>query len=307
MNPVPVLVILGPTAIGKTRLAVKVAEHLKGEIISADSRQVYQGMTIGTGKDLSEYQTPSGQIPFHLIDIRNPGYEFNVFEFRNEALNVIENCSKRSRLPVICGGTGLYLSSLLQDYRFSSVPENPILREQLGSLSDQNLIDILTSKKQLHNKTDLTDRKRLIRAIEIAEGEETTQCEEQKIQLDPLIFGLDCPRELLYSRIDKRLSDRLNSGLIEEVKRLLDSGITPDQLRFYGLEYRFVTDYLQGIISREVLETELARAIHKFAKRQLTWFRKMEKEGVVINWLNAEHDPDFNVRIILEKMNRLTF
>lgn len=307
MNPVPVLVILGPTAIGKTHLAVKIAEQLNGEIISADSRQVYRGMTIGTGKDLSEYLTPSGPIPIHLIDIHDPGYEFNVFEFRTEALKAIETISKRSRIPIICGGTGLYLSSLLQNYRFSSVPENPVLREQLSSLSNQHLIDILTSKKQLHNKTDITDRNRLIRAIEIAEGEDSANRDETKIILEPLIFGLDCPRELLYSRIDIRLNERLNSGLIEEVKTLLDSGLTPDQLRFYGLEYRFVTDYLEGLTSRAFLETELARAIHKFAKRQLTWFRKMEKEGVLINWLNAENDPEYNARIILGKVHASNF
>ncbi|MCA0446932.1 MAG: tRNA (adenosine(37)-N6)-dimethylallyltransferase MiaA [Bacteroidetes bacterium] len=307
MNPIPVLVILGPTAIGKTKLAVNVAARLNGEIISADSRQVYRRMTIGTGKDLDDFNTPSGKIPFHLIDIRDPGYEFNVFEFRNEALKAIESCSSQSRFPVICGGTGLYLSSLLQNYRFSEVPVNPTLRAKMEPLSDSELIQILTGKKHLHNKTDLTDRNRLIRAIEIAEGDKTIKSGKPETLLDPLIFGLDCKREILYNRIDRRLKMRLDDGLIEEVKSLLDSGLTSDQLRFYGLEYRFITDFILGIISREVLETELARAIHKFAKRQLTWFRKMEKEGIVINWLDAENDPDLNARIILEKLGHLTF
>lgn len=305
MSLIPVLVILGPTAIGKTKLAVMVASKLNGDIISADSRQVYRGMTIGTGKDLDDFTTPSGSIPFHLIDIRDPGYEFNVFEFRNEALKAIESCHRRSRFPVVCGGTGLYLSSILQQYRFSEVPEISSLREKLELLSDAELIRILAEKKKLHNKTDLTDRSRLIRAIEISMADSGNQPGSAAVQLNPVIFGLNCKRDILYERIDQRLRIRLENGLIEEVESLLKSGLSPGQLRFYGLEYRWVTDFVLGEISRETLETELARAIHKFAKRQLTWFRKMEREGVRIEWLDAENDPEQNARIILEKLKNL--
>lgn len=301
-DSVPVLVILGPTASGKTKLAVSIASQVKGEIISADSRQVYRGMTIGTGKDLEDFSLPTGKIPCHLIDIRDPGYEFNVFEFRQEALKAIELCKGNSRFPVICGGTGLYLSALLQNYRFPEVPVNPVLRHQLSILSDSELSLRLSQKKQLHNKTDLTDRNRLIRAIEIAENEETGRNHQSDPALQFVVFGLDCQREILYRKIDARLKTRLENGLIEEVHSLLTSGLHPDQLRFYGLEYRFVTDFIVGLISREELENELACAIHKFAKRQLTWFRKMEKEGVAINWLDAEKDPEQNARIILDRI-----
>jgi len=298
MTPIPVLVILGPTAAGKTSLAVRAARLINGEIVSADSRQVFRGMTIGSGKDLADYQDSAGSIPYHLIDIRDPGHEFSVFEFRKEAEQAFSRITKSNRTVVLCGGTGLYLSSVLQGYRFSEVPEDPDFRKSLENLSFEELAARLSASRKTHNTTDLTDRPRLIRALEIDRfGGETGSDPFSPYRF--LIFGLSAERELLYSRIEKRLRFRLQNGLIEEVRGLLDAGLKPDQLRFYGLEYRFVTDYLEGQFSLPELESLLAQAIRKFAKRQLTWFRKMEKEGVVISWLKATDREEDNIARIL--------
>ncbi|MCK6601186.1 MAG: tRNA (adenosine(37)-N6)-dimethylallyltransferase MiaA [Bacteroidetes bacterium] len=290
MTQIPVLVILGPTAAGKTSLAVRAARQINGEIVSADSRQVFRGMTIGSGKDLADYQDSEGSIPVHLIDIRDPGYEFSVFEFRKEAEQAFSRITRSNRSIVLCGGTGLYLSSILQGYRFSEVPEDPDFRNTLENLSLEQLASRLNASRKTHNTTDLTDRSRLIRALEIDRfGGETGKNPFSPYRF--LIYGLTAEREVLYSRIEKRLRFRLQNGLIEEVRGLLNAGLKPEQLRFYGLEYRFVTDYLDGQFSLAELESLLAQAIRKFAKRQLTWFRKMEKEGVSISWLTAT-DPE---------------
>ncbi len=281
------LVVLGPTASGKTRLGVRLAQHLSGEVISADSRQVYRGMDIGTGKDLDEY----GDIPVHLIDIVEPGYEFNVFEFQRRFLEAFAAIAERGRLPVLVGGTGMYLEAVLKGYRLTEVPENPALRADLAPLPP----DILTERlkraaPRLHNTTDLLDRNRLVRAIEIAEYEQQHPPEPLP-EIRPLVFGVHWGREVLRQRITARLRERLDQGLIGEVERLHAAGIPWETLEFYGLEYRYVSRHLRGELNRNDLFQKLNSAIHDFAKRQDTWFRRMERNGMVIHWLDGEGDP----------------
>lgn len=283
------LVILGPTASGKTRLAVEAARALGGEIISADSRQVYRGLDLGSGKDLAEYQA----IPYHLIDIMDPGDEFNLFEFARGFCQAFDLIRQRGRLPVLVGGTGLYLDALLRRYRLVDVPEDPALRRRLAGTDLADLQQQLKRLRQeLHNNTDLHDRERLIRAIEIAEGEQRPGAEPIELPpLKPEVFGLRWPRTVLRQRITARLKSRLNQGLIEEVAGLHEQGVSWQTLDFYGLEYRFVAQYLQGHINRNDLFHKLNSAIHQFAKRQETWFRRMEKQGVEIHWLDGDRQP----------------
>jgi tRNA dimethylallyltransferase len=281
------LVILGPTASGKTRLGVELARRFSGEIISADSRQVYRGMDIGSGKDLAEY----GEIHHHLIDIVDPGYEFNVFEFQRCFLQVFTEITRRGRLPVLVGGTGLYLESILKGYRLVEVPENHTLRTELSTLPMEDLGKRLrAATPRLHNTTDLLDRSRLVRAIEIAEygtGRES----EPLPEITPLIFGIRWERSMLRSRITTRLRERLAAGMIEEVAALHTAGVPWEALEFYGLEYRFVAKYLKGELNRNDLFQKLNSAIHDFAKRQDNWFRRMERQDTVIHWLNGAGDP----------------
>ncbi|HJV36601.1 MAG TPA: tRNA (adenosine(37)-N6)-dimethylallyltransferase MiaA [Geomonas sp.] len=280
------LVILGVTASGKTGLGVELARRLGGEIISADSRQVYRGMDIGTGKDLHEYQ----EIPYHLIDTADPGHEFNLFEFQTLFLKAFHDISHRHRLPLLVGGTGMYLDCVLRGYRLTSVPENHELRRQLAPLSMTELADRLRlANPRLHNSTDLTERSRLIRAIEIAEF--PPQESEAWPDIRPLILGIRWDRAVIRERITRRLKDRLAAGMIEEVQRLHAEGVPWDQLEFYGLEYRFVARHLKGELSRNDLFQKLNSAIHDFAKRQENWFRRMEKNGVRIHWLEGAGDP----------------
>ena len=283
------LVVLGPTASGKTHLAVQAARHLNGEIISADSRQVYRGLDIGSGKDLDEY----GKTPYHLIDVVAPGYEFSLFDFAKAFSSAFDEIRGRNRLPILAGGTGLYLDAILREYELVSVAENRDLRRELEPLSMATLqVRLQALRPEQHNTSDLEDRSRLIRAIEIAEGEK--QAEAQPLclpQLTPQVFGLRWPRELLRKRITRRLRERLDHGLIEEVANLHAAGISWETLDYYGLEYRFVAQYLQGQINRNDLFQKLNSAIHRFAKRQETWFRRMERQGVVIHWLDGENDP----------------
>ncbi|MDY0268539.1 tRNA (adenosine(37)-N6)-dimethylallyltransferase MiaA [Trichloromonas sp.] len=291
MNNTPrnLLVILGPTASGKTRLGVGAARALNGEILSADSRQVYRGMDIGTGKDLAEY----GEIPYHLIDIVDPGAEFNVFEFQRRFFAVFPEIHGWNRLPVLVGGTGLYLDAVLRGYRLVPVPENPELRRQLASLTlDQLAVRLAALRPRLHNTTDTLDRERLLRAIEIAEGEERASAEFPPLpELRPLVCGMRWERKALHRRIDARLKERLAQGMIEEIESLHRSGVPFETLEFYGLEYRFVAQYLQGQLNRNDLSQKLASAIHQFAKRQETWFRRMERQGTTIHWLDGAGDP----------------
>jgi tRNA dimethylallyltransferase len=283
------LVLLGPTASGKTHLAVQAARQLDGEIISADSRQVYRGLDIGSGKDLKEY----GSTPYHLIDIAEPGYEFSLFDFAQAFSQAFSEIKNRNRLPILCGGTGLYLDAVLQRYELVKVDENKALRRELEPLSLavlQNRLQALRPKQ--HNTTDLEDRGRLIRAIEIAVGEDLATAKALELpDLSPRIFGLRWPRELLRRRITQRLRQRLEEGMIEEVEGLHEAGVSWETLDFYGLEYRFVGQYLQGQLNRNDLFQKLNSAIHQFAKRQETWFRRMERQGVSIHWLEGEADP----------------
>ncbi len=281
------LVVLGPTASGKTRLGVQLAEILGGEIISADSRQVYRGMDIGTGKDLEEY----GGIPYHLIDILDPGCEFNVFKFQGLFIDAFDDIHKRGRLPILVGGTGMYLDSVLAGYRLVEVPVNPELRAELAALSMEELVLRFRQIRPCHhNKTDLLDRERLVRAIEIAEYEAGAP-RRPFPEIRPVVFGIKWDREALRRRITERLKSRLGNGLIEEVESLHQNGVSFDTLEFYGLEYRFLARFLKGELNRNDMFQKLNSAIHDFAKKQDTWFRRMERNGIMINWLNGSGDP----------------
>ena len=289
-QPVPqfnLLVILGATASGKTRLGVELARRLGGEIISADSRQVYCGMDIGSGKDLHEY----GGVPYHLIDVAPPGSEFNLFEFQRLFLAAFPEISGRGRLPVLVGGSGMYLDSVLRGYWLAEVPENQRLRLELAPLTMEQLTDRLTSANpSLHNRTDLTERARLTRAIEIAEfsgQEECGPCPE----IIPVTLGIRWERGVLRERITKRLRERLEAGMIEEVQQLHASGIPYEQLEFYGLEYRYLSRHLKGELSRNDMFQKLNSAIHDFAKKQENWFRRMQGHGTSIHWLEGAGDP----------------
>ena len=285
--------ILGPTATGKTQLATALAARIDGEIISADSRQIYRGMDIGTGKDLAEYVVDGKPIPYHLIDIVDAGYKYNVFEYQRDFLKAFESVNQRGHLPILCGGTGLYIEAVLNGYKLLAVPDNQLLREQLANKTLDELTSILSGYKTLHNQTDVDTVKRAIRAIEIEEYYQTH--EEETVEypdLKPLIIGVGIDREVRREKITKRLKARLDEGMINEVKTLLDSGIRPDDLIYYGLEYKFVTNYLLGKLTFDELFTQLEIAIHQFAKRQMTWFRGMERRGFTIYWLDALKSMD---------------
>lgn len=295
------ITILGPTATGKTSLATQLAKELNGEIISADSRQVYRGMDIGTGKDLSEYTLDDTAIPYHLIDIVEPGYEYNVYEYQRDFIKAYEDIIARHNLPIVCGGTGLYIESILKGYKLVQVPENELLRHQFQSLSDEALILRLRTYRNLHNTTDTTERNRIIRAIEIQEF--YLHHPETKMNLpefDNAIFGIKFDRVTLRQRITQRLKQRLEEGMIEEVKGIINSGIKPEQLTFYGLEYKYITLHIIGEISYEEMFSKLNTAIHQFAKRQETWFRRMERQGFFIHWLPGEMPLDEKVELTLE-------
>jgi tRNA dimethylallyltransferase len=280
------LVILGPTASGKTRLAVELSRRLDGEIISADSRQVYRGMDIGTGKDLHEY----GEVPYHLIDVVSPGHEFNLFEFQRLFLPAFESITARGKVPVLAGGSGMYLDCVLRGYRLTHVPENAELRDELLPLTMEDLVNRLRlANPNLHNTTDLTERGRLVRAIEIAEHPETEP--EPWPDIVPLVIGIRWDREGLRARITKRLKERLEAGMVEEVQRLHAEGVAWEQLDFYGLEYRYLARHLKGELSRNDMFQKLNSAIHDFAKKQENWFRRMERTGTAINWVEGAGDP----------------
>lgn len=287
--PFNLIVVLGPTASGKTALGVKLAEKFNGEIISADSRQVYKGMDIGSGKDLDEY----GRTPYHLIDIVEPGYEFNVFEFQKRFCGAFSAIENHHHLPLLVGGTGLYLESVLSQYQFTEVPVNPELRDTFASQTDAMLIKHLKAlNPNLHNTTDLLDRERLIRAIEIAEAETKSQKPSIVLPtLNPIILGIKWDRSILKKRITERLKQRMNNGLIEEVERLHQEGVSWESLHFYGLEYRFVASYLKGEVNRNDMFQRLNSAIHTFSKQQEKWFRRMERKGTAIHWLEGDSDP----------------
>ena len=285
--------ILGPTATGKTQLATALAARIDGEIISADSRQIYRGMDIGTGKDLAEYVVDGKPIPYHLIDIVDAGYKYNVFEYQRDFLKAFESVNQRGHLPILCGGTGLYIEAVLNGYKLLAVPDNQLLREQLATKTLDELTSILSGYKTLHNQTDVDTVKRAIRAIEIEAYYQTHEEETVEYpELKSLIIGVGIDREVRREKITTRLKARLNEGMIDEVKMLLDSGVQPDDLIYYGLEYKFVTNYLLGKLTFDELFTQLEIAIHQFAKRQMTWFRGMERRGFTIYWLDALKSMD---------------
>ncbi len=299
------IVILGPTATGKTQLATHLANKIDGEVISADSRQVYRGMDIGTGKDLADFVVERKQIPHHLIDIVDAGSEYNVFEFQKDFLKVYDDILKRKKQAILCGGTGMYIDSVVKGYRFLQIPENRALRDELEQKENDELVKILKEyKKEVHNTTDTVYKKRIIRAIEIAKFQQENEALIRDFpKINHIIFGIDFDRTIIRQRITKRLKQRLeHEGMVEEVEQLLKSGVSPEKLKFYGLEYKLITQYLLGELSYNDMFQKLNSSIHQFAKRQTTWFRKMERDGFEINWIDGNLEMEEKLNIILEKI-----
>lgn len=288
MNKYELITILGPTASGKTALAAALAARLDTEIISADSRQLYRGMDIGTGKDLADYVVDGKSIPYHLIDICDPGYKYNVFEYQHDFFRVFTSLRERGLVPILCGGTGLYIEAVLKGYKLLDVPPNSALRERLREKSLPELEILLASYKVLHNKTDVDSVQRAIRAIEIEEFYRTQAPDVREYApLNSLLVGVAIDRELRREKISKRLRARLDEGMVDEVRRILSNGVAPEDLIYYGLEYKFLTLYIIGKLTYEEMVSQLEIAIHQFAKRQMTWFRGMERRGCTIHWLDA--------------------
>ena len=334
MKTYELITVLGPTASGKTSFAVAMGRHLDSEIISADSRQVYRKMDIGTGKDLDDYRVEDVSIPYHLIDICDAGTKYNVFEYQRDFFRVFRQIKEKGKLPILCGGTGLYIESVLKGYKLLDVPPNPSLRESLKDKSISELEAILASFKTLHNKTDVDSVQRAIRAIEIevfyqTAGNDNTHVmmsispfvipsevegslcipdsstalrmtENVNSPLNSLIIGIRIDRELRRKKISDRLHYRLENGMIVEVRRLLDSGIQAEDLIYYGLEYKFITQYVIGEITYNEMVTLLETAIHQFAKRQMTWFRGMERRGFTIHWIDASLPTGDKIKQTLE-------
>lgn len=282
------ITILGPTASGKTTLASQLAYKMNAEIISADSRQIYRRMDIGTGKDLSDYTVHGKQIPYHMIDIAEPGYKYNLFEYQRDFLVAYQDIKGRGVFPIFCGGTGLYIESVLKAYKMMPVPQNEELRERLADKSLDELTRLLSTYKTLHNTTDVDTVKRAIRAIEICEYyREHPQEFVDFPHINSLIVGVDIDRDLRRERISKRLRARLDEGMVDEVRAILNSGVSAEDMIYYGLEYKYLTNYIIGNLSCDQMVSELEIAIHQFAKRQMTWFRGMERRGFTIHWLDA--------------------
>ena len=299
------ITILGPTASGKTDLAAHLAARLNAEIISADSRQVYRGMDIGTGKDLADYTVEGHAIPYHLIDICEPGTKYNLFRYQQDFLDRYVDIRSRGVLPILCGGTGLYIEAVLKGYSLSPVPQNPALRTELEGKNLEELTNILVDLKRrnhsvMHNKTDVDSCQRAIRAIEIETYNLTKPTEERQCPpIDSLIIGVDIEREVRREKITHRLKTRLEGGMVDEIDGLLKRGIPAEDLIYYGLEYKFVTEYLIGKLSYDEMFQQLEIAIHQFAKRQMTWFRGMERRGFTIHWVNAAQKMEDKVEEIL--------
>ena len=285
-KPYDLITVLGPTASGKTRFAVQLADRLGAEIISGDSRQVYRRMDLGTGKDLDDYRIGDRSVPYHLIDIVEPGTKYNVFEYQRDFLEAYNDIHRRGRKAVLCGGTGRYIESVLRAYRLSPVPQNPELRERLADKSLEELTALLATYKSLHNTTDVDTAQRAIRAIEIEEYYRQTPLDRRPFpKIESLTLGVDVSREVRRERISQRLRKRLDEGMCGEVERLLAEGIKPEDLIYYGLEYKYVTLYVTGQITFDEMAQQLEIAIHQFAKRQMTWFRGMERRGTPILWI----------------------
>lgn len=297
------ITILGPTASGKTPFATALGYALNTEIISADSRQIYRHMDLGTGKDLADYTIDGHTIPYHLIDIANPGYKYNVFEYQRDFQTAYNTIRQKGLLPILCGGTGLYLESVLKGYKLIPVPENPELRTRLADKSLKELTEILARYKNLHNSTDVDTAKRAIRAIEIEEYYIKRPVQEREFpQLNSLIIGVDIDRDLRREKITRRLKQRLEEGMIDEVRQLIAQGITPEDLIYYGLEYKFLTQFILGELTYDEMFKGLETAIHQFAKRQMTWFRGMERKGFMIHWLSAELPMEEKIAFVKEKL-----
>lgn len=300
MNNYELITIIGPTASGKTAFAAALAARLDTEIISGDSRQVYRSMDIGTGKDLADYVVDGKQIPYHLIDICNPGDKYNVFEYQHDFHKAFEEIRKKGKLPILCGGTGMYIESVLRGFKLLDVPQNPALRESLKGKSLAELEQILASYKVLHNKTDVDSAQRAIRAIEIEEFYKTEAPDKREYApINSLIIGVDIDRDLRREKISKRLRARLDEGMVDEVRAILATGVKPEDLIYYGLEYKFLTLYIIGQLTYDEMISQLEIAIHQFAKRQMTWFRGMERRGLHIHWLDATLPTDEKINNVL--------
>lgn len=295
------LVVTGPTASGKTSLAVAIANKLGGEVISADSRQVYRHMNLGTGKDYDDYTVNGKMVPYHLIDIVNPGYKYNVFEYQRDFLKVYSDVKSRHVFPVVCGGSGMYADSIITGYKMEEVPPDSGLRAELDKKSMEELKEILSTYKDLHNITDIDTKKRVIRAIEIEHFNKSRKKKNIGFpKVNSLVVGVLFDRDTRRNRITERLNQRLKNGMIEEVKSLLDQGVDEETLIYYGLEYKYITLYLSGKISYASMFADLEIAIHQFAKRQMTWFRGMERRGTKIHWLDGQMPVDENAAKVLE-------
>lgn len=303
------ITILGPTASGKTSVAAALALRTGGEIISADSRQVYRRMDIGTGKDLADYTIGDVHIPYHLIDIAEPGTKYNLFQYQQDFHTAYNDIRSRGKLPILCGGTGLYIEAVLGGYSLSPVPQNQKLRESLEGKSLGQLTQMLLQLKQkngsnMHNRTDVDTAQRAIRAIEIETYNlEHPTPQRQMPPVDSLVIGINIDRELRREKITRRLKARLEEGMCDEIRSLIDGGVNPDDLIYYGLEYKFVTEYVVGKTSYEEMFRQLEIAIHQFAKRQMTWFRGMERRGYTIHWIDAAQSMDEKVEAIMSLMN----
>jgi len=305
MSSPDLLVITGPTATGKTRLGALVAHRLGGEVISADSRQVYRGMDIGTGKDLDDFVVDGVTVPYHLIDIREPGYKYNVYEFQQDFLRAYEEIRSRGRLPLLVGGSGLYIEAVLRGYKLIRVPADPEYRAGLEGRTMEELTTMLTSYKKLHNTTDTDTRKRVVRALEIERYYATHPEEETGFpDINALVFGIQVDRERRRANISRRLRQRLKEGMIEEVERLVQQGIDHETLEYYGLEYKYISLYLRGRMGYDEMVRRLETAIHQFAKRQMTWFRGMQRRGIPFTWIDGSLPEEEKVEMILKEYSR---
>jgi tRNA dimethylallyltransferase len=294
------ITLLGPTAVGKTSLAARLAHSVGGEVISADSRQVFKGMDLGTGKDRKDYLVQGILIPSHLVDIAEAGTEYSLFSFIRDFKDAFNNIHSRGKMPVLCGGTGLYLEAVLQGYDLVEIPANPEFRESLASKSNSELLEMISAKRQLHNTTDSLERGRIIRALEIETFRETV-ARSAVPEINPyIVFGLRFDRQIITERITQRLKSRLEQGMIEEVESLMKMGVAAKMLKYYGLEYKYVVMFLLGELSYEKMFSLLNTSIHQFAKRQMTWFRRMERNGILIHWLEGEDGQEQNLQTMLD-------
>lgn len=304
-NPIyDLLMVTGPTASGKTALAATIAQRIGGEIISADSRQVYRRMNLGTGKDYDDFQVNGTEIPCHLIDIVDPGYKYNVFEYQRDFNKVYSDLRKRNIFPVVCGGSGMYADSIISGYKMFEVPPDSGLRIDLEKKSIEELKEILLTFKNLHNTTDIDTKKRVIRAIEIEHSRKNKGNHSSEFpKIRALVIGVMFDRDTRRKKISERLKQRLDSGMIDEVKNLIETGINTETLIYYGLEYKFITLYLSGRSSYQEMVKDLEIAIHQFAKRQMTWFRGMERRGIKIHWIDGQMPIEEKVQTVMELLN----